>query len=249
MSKLKQAFMERVCRSRSCPRIVFLPNPFKILEFRALMKRVELRRNDAILDVGSGCGLQTAVLARSVARAVGIDVSENAANRARSDYGHIYPDGRLTYQSGTVEEACFPEEAFDKIISICVLEHVADPLALLTECHRITKKGGQIALSVDSLANLPDAEFRKRHSKRYAVHQCYTDAELSALLEKAGYRNIRTQYLGRSPLAARLFRAGLDREYQYRLSESWWQYFLMGLAEMRFKSSSPGVYLLAWGYK
>ena len=56
MSKLKQAFMERVCRSRSCPRIVFLPNPFKILEFRALMKRVELRRNDAILDVGSGCG-------------------------------------------------------------------------------------------------------------------------------------------------------------------------------------------------
>lgn len=89
-----------------------------------------------ILDVGCGLGFFLSGLDHRHERH-GVEISRFAGERART-WGTIHV--------GTLESAAYPSAAFDGVVLHHVIEHVADPSALLDEIFRVLAPGGRLVL-------------------------------------------------------------------------------------------------------
>lgn len=87
-----------------------------------------------LLDVGCSSGAFLTTACRLGFRAEGVEPSADAAQTAR--------DAGLTVYTGYLEQARFPDAAFDAVTLIEIVEHLRDARALLQECARILKPGG-----------------------------------------------------------------------------------------------------------
>lgn len=70
---------------------------------------------------------------------MGVEPDQEAVRIAREQF-------RLEIFQGTLEEARFPDDNFDAITLNHVIEHVTDPISLLTECRRILKPVGKLVV-------------------------------------------------------------------------------------------------------
>lgn len=98
-----------------------------------------------LLDIGCGSGAALERLAKLGWQCEGVDFDENAVESARSR--------GLNVRAGSLEEQKYPAETFDAVVMNHVLEHVSGPRALLSECHRILKPGGQFVCITPNAAS------------------------------------------------------------------------------------------------
>ena len=100
-----------------------------------------------VLDIGCGLGGKLLFYAQQGAKeVVGIDLrsfSAASTGRLATEQGHGEVI-RIAVADGA--ELPFADDAFDVVISINVLEHVAVPLAVLRECRRVLRPGGRLYL-------------------------------------------------------------------------------------------------------
>jgi 2-polyprenyl-6-hydroxyphenyl methylase / 3-demethylubiquinone-9 3-methyltransferase len=96
----------------------------------------------AVLDLGCGGGFMAEELARRGAKVTGIDPSEPAiaAARAHAETQSLVID----YQVGMGERLPMQDGVLDIVVIVDVLEHVADPAAVLAEIRRVLKPGGLV---------------------------------------------------------------------------------------------------------
>lgn len=88
-----------------------------------------------VLDIGCGAGAVTAVLVTAGHRVVGLDIMTEAVNRAK--------DRGLDARVHDLNDALpFDDASFDRVIALDILEHVFDPLALLSEIRRVLRPNG-----------------------------------------------------------------------------------------------------------
>lgn len=98
-----------------------------------------------ILDVGCGGGLICEPLTRLGARVTGIDASDRNISTAQN---HAERGGLDIAYRATTAEALLAEGArFDAVLSLEVVEHVADVAAFLDSCCRLTRPGGALVLA------------------------------------------------------------------------------------------------------
>jgi len=95
-----------------------------------------------IIDIGCGGGLLCEPLCRLGARVTGIDASERNIRIASDHAEHVGLD--IDYRHATAEELCAAGEQFDAVISLEVVEHVADVNAFLGVCGDLAKPGGAL---------------------------------------------------------------------------------------------------------
>jgi len=95
-------------------------------------------RDARVLELGCGTGLILARIANIAQKAVGIDLSEGMAQRAR--------DRGLDVQIGSVCDLPFQDEEFDLTYAFKVLAHVPDIETALGEATRVTRAGGHLVL-------------------------------------------------------------------------------------------------------
>lgn len=106
---------------------------------------VSVERPERVLDVGSASGTESSsAVAKLVALAVAVDISkaelDELSRRGLSSW--LLP---VQADAGALP---FREGSFDSIRLHEVLEHVADPARVLSECRRCLRDDGELSLSV-----------------------------------------------------------------------------------------------------
>jgi len=105
----------------------------------------DVRPGDVVLDAGCGTGaLASAVLTVPGTRVVGVDPSGAYLQAARAHA--VAP--RATFEEGDVQRLRFADAAFDRTLSMLVLNFVPDPARALGEMARVTRPGGVVAAAV-----------------------------------------------------------------------------------------------------
>lgn len=102
-----------------------------------------------VLDIGCGGGLAAEPLARMGAEVTGIDAEPRniAAAQAHAAAFAAAQGGRLVYRCATAESLADTGEAFDLVVALEIVEHVADLPLFLRSAGRLVRPGGLMVLS------------------------------------------------------------------------------------------------------
>lgn len=223
------------------PNIYLIKNPFKIIEFFELLKDINISKKDTILDIGCGGGIQTSCLGRMCKHITGIDIKCESLNSAR----HIAHIAKVEakFICTTIEEEKFLDESFDKIISICVIEHIPNYKKTLREVYRILKNDGEFICSVDSLTSIESNTLISKHKNDHKVIKYFDARELEMILSQTGFQKIRVYPIFKSDYAKKLFIKGIENHFQF-CYRNLLDYFIMRLSESRTKNMD-GIFLIA----
>ena len=105
-----------------------------------------------------------------------------------SDWAHSpHPGGRSANIVSPLDALPVEDASFDIVLSTQVLEHVADPAAILSEFHRLLVPDGELWLTAPFVWEL--------HEEPHDYFR-YTPYGLQALLARAGFDRIEIQPLG-----------------------------------------------------
>jgi 2-polyprenyl-3-methyl-5-hydroxy-6-metoxy-1,4-benzoquinol methylase len=136
-----------------------------------------------LLDVGCGAGFFLKAAGEDGWDGRGIEASAAAARYAREVVGVDVLQGRF-------EDSSFPEDSFDAITCLDLIEHLPDPLDALRRIRRLLRPRGTLIISTPDLKSLS----RRILGKNWAVLSPaehlgnFTAETLSAMLRKAGFR-------------------------------------------------------------
>lgn len=162
-----------------------------------------------ILDVGCGGGLMAEPLARLQARVVGVDASPGnvAAARRHSATQRLDVDYRL----GDPAQALLPDETFDVVLALEVVEHVDDVAAFMaTVSSRVAPGGLLLASTIDRtwksfVFAIVGAEYVLRLLPRgtHRFQRFVRPAELASAAARAGLAQVEIRGMRYSPLRHR----------------------------------------------
>ena len=125
--------------------------------------RLNPQPGERILDLSTGTGWTSRLVARRGARVVGADIASDLLDvaRAKADREAL----PIEYQVGDAESLPFKDGEFDAVVSTCGVMFASRPDAAARELARVVRKGGRIALTTWS----PDSNVAQMFSvmKRY----------------------------------------------------------------------------------
>ena len=110
-----------------------------------IMDRVEIA-GEKIVDVGCGGGILSESLAAQQAQVTGIDIAEKALSVAKL---HLHESGcKVDYQHSTAEAWAEKHPASASVVTCMeMLEHVPDPVSVVTACAGMLAPGGHLFMS------------------------------------------------------------------------------------------------------
>ena len=170
-------------------------------EARALLDWLgEDLRGLRVLDVAGGDGYWAAQARRRGAWAVALDLAGGKLNRGRQ----LSAPPALV--KGDALGLPFADASFDRVMSICAIEHFDDGARALGEMARVLAPGGELVMSADALTlagRWPN--LYRAHCERYHVKRTYSHEELAELLAARGLTVLEHQYQFRAKWAQRMY--------------------------------------------
>ncbi len=157
-----------------------------------------LKRGDRVLDAGAGGGEVVYVLRRLGFDATGLEPDEEYARHAREELG-------VPVTTGFVQDVSFALRSFDAVTMYHALEHVEDPLAILSRLRSWITDDGLLLIEV------PNVEARciaPAHRFHFAHFYNFSRATLEALAQSAGFRPGQTTTSSDGGNLISVFRAG-----------------------------------------
>lgn len=115
-------------------------------EYEKFLGWLALKAEAQVLDVACGSGGPALFLTQQVGcYVVGIDNNEQAVNTAEQMALQMCLDAFVRFQYADANSPLpFADSSFDSIICVDAINHLADRLQFLKECHRILKPGGRV---------------------------------------------------------------------------------------------------------
>jgi 2-polyprenyl-3-methyl-5-hydroxy-6-metoxy-1,4-benzoquinol methylase len=138
-----------------------------------------------LLDVGCGSGEWLAFMRDLGWQVEGVDFDENAVRVAKQK--------GLNVHCGALELQNYPDAKFDAVTLNHVIEHVPDPIGILSECARILKPSGKIVVFTPNSSSLGHRVFKHnwRGLEPPRHLHLFSTQSLPFLLARAGFRNIK----------------------------------------------------------
>jgi SAM-dependent methyltransferase len=118
-------------------------------------------RDREVLELGSGMGEVTTLLARSGARVTAVDISPGSVAMARRRARLHGVDGSIDFVVAAGEQLPLPAERFDVVVGKAVLHHL-DAGQAAPELHRVLRPGGRAAFA-EPLGTNPVVAFARDH--------------------------------------------------------------------------------------
>lgn len=105
----------------------------------------------------------------------------------------------------TLEQASLPSASVDVLVMLHVIEHVPDPVGTLSEIFRVLKPGGHAVIETPRYDTVTYKIMgRRERSLRQDGHiYFFTTATLRDCYQKVGFREVDTEFVGRSMTASR----------------------------------------------
>lgn len=96
-----------------------------------------------VLDVACGEGYGSSMMADVAKSVIGVDVSQEAVDNAKSSYKKT----NLTYQQGSASDLGFSDESFDVVVSFETIEHLMEQEEMISEISRVLRPNGRVIIS------------------------------------------------------------------------------------------------------
>ena len=161
----------------------------------------QLSPGEAVLDLGSGGGIDVLLSARRVAphgKAYGLDMTDEMLALARENQQKM-GIANAEFLKGEIENIPLPENSVDVVISNCVINLSADKDRVLREAFRVLRPGGRFAVSDvvvrdDGRGEVP-AEIRRSVELWIGcVAGALEESEYRAKLAAAGFTEIKIEH-------------------------------------------------------
>jgi len=168
--------------------------PARAKRYATLLDSIEKERKlGTVLEVGCGQGLFLEQCRKAGWEVNGLDVLPPVAEIARSQRG-------LEVFTGELHEAKYPDASFDVCFMSEVIEHIVDPVNLMTEIRRVLRPGG-IAILVTGNAQSWSAKWRggKWAYYRFGGHlhiRFFSPRAAEALAEASGFESVTSETRG-----------------------------------------------------
>lgn len=106
---------------------------------------------ERVLEVGCGAGatLQWLKQTGQCRQAYGVELFEDSAEHAK-----LHADAVVTGDAERLIDTVFPDQQFDLILCLDVLEHMIDPWHFVEKLPRLLAPGGRIIFSIPNVRNL-----------------------------------------------------------------------------------------------
>jgi len=161
---------------------------------------LELKQGDRVLDVGCGHGRtveRAAVMVGDDGLVVGIDASEEMLRMATRRCKRLIEAGRLRLALADSASMPYPDESFDKIVTVHTLYFWDDPQRHLGELYRVLRPGGCLVVGFHPKGATATTSFPE------SVYSFYDVEEVEALLRQVGLRDVAVEGSAGEVLLAR----------------------------------------------
>jgi ubiquinone/menaquinone biosynthesis C-methylase UbiE len=135
---------------------------------------LEYVKGKTVLDIASGEGYGTNLLAKSAKQVTGVDISDEAVGHAKKKY----VADNLTFIQGSAAAIPLPDSSVDIITSFETIEHHDKHDEMISEFKRVLKKDGIVIISSPDKHNYSDVP---QYSNPFHVKELYED-EFNALM-------------------------------------------------------------------
>ena len=146
-----------------------------------------VQRGGTVLDIGAGSGNRSLILSRAGYRVTAVEPDATEAANARRQL-----NGRGTVHECVIEDLPGADTDYDGAVLSHVLEHLADPQAVLRATRERLRDGGALVVFVPNAASAEARVFGGRwHGWEPARHRWhFSAATLTQVLADAGYDRI-----------------------------------------------------------
>lgn len=170
-------FLARICDAV----LIAFPRSVDESQMRGLPRPASHRR---LLDVGCGNGEFLGLAREAGWRTMGLDFDSQAVAAARK-LG-------LDVREGGIDLLSYEVDCYDALTLSHVIEHVHEPLQLLSECRRLLKPGGYFWIETPNVASYGHRAFgrswRGLEPPRHLI--LFSGKRLKAMLEEAGFKDV-----------------------------------------------------------
>lgn len=144
---------------------------------------LESVKGKVVLDIASGAGYGTNLIATSAQSVFGVDYSEDAIKYAKN----LYKAKNLKFIQGDAQKLPLEDNTIDVVVSLETIEHLKNPEAFVKEVKRVLKKNGQFIVSTPN-----DDEYIE--GNEFHLHE-FNLNELKRLIKKY-FKNVEFYYQG-----------------------------------------------------
>ena len=156
-----------------------------------------ITEDHVVVDVGCGSGNLTLHSAEKCKLAIGLDPSESAVQFCNS----INSNSRSVFIPAAGDALPFRSESVDVVLFVEVIEHLSEPIKIISEISRILKKGGLAFVTTPNYAFpslWPPVEWLADQSRMVAKMgdgeqhvQKFSPRSLAGMFQKAGFETVR----------------------------------------------------------
>lgn len=163
-------------------------------ELRKLRKN--LPANSNILDAGSGFGQYDYTLSIQIpdAKITAVDVKQEQIDDCNSFFEKIGKNNQIKFEYADLTNFSRPE-IFDLALSVDVMEHIEDDVAVFRNIYKSLKNGGILLISTPS--DQGGSDVHHDHEESFIdehVRDGYSIEDIENKLKKAGFSEISTRY-------------------------------------------------------